>query len=230
MPDDFLFVSEEPAGRYVLPADMVHDLSVVAGLEEYLVEQLADALEDERGILTEDRVGELVQCHFAEAAIAESVARTIRNLPLEQVRQVLALVDRWRQVSKAGLELLPDDVFGRLHRNIDILIRDYPGVALMRKAQRLLRDTGNEFVSALFVCDLRPVFDKLHERVEGFVALANLRLRYVRQNAERDSFEIALTEDELKALIKAGQKARQKLKILRRTVPNLVQTRESSNE
>ncbi|HVA46794.1 MAG TPA: hypothetical protein VNH11_10555 [Pirellulales bacterium] len=66
MPDEFLLVPDEVSGR-ALPPEMVGDLRVVAGLDEELVEQLAHSLKAERGILTEDRVGDLVQHCFDDA-------------------------------------------------------------------------------------------------------------------------------------------------------------------
>lgn len=93
----------------------------------------------------------------------------------------------------------------------------------MRKAQRLLRDTGNEIRDSIFICDLRPVFDDSQERVEGFVTLANLRIRYTRQSGRRATFEIALTEEELTTLIENGQKALAKLKVLKETVHDILE-------
>ena len=222
MPDDFVVVSpEELATGRVLPPEMVRDLRTVAGVETAAVDGFTQALRQETGVLTEERLENLTK-QFFDDPTAESVVRTIQNVPPELKQKILALVDRWRQVSDEQRQLLPDAEFAALQRNLDSLVQDYPGLALMRKAQRLLRDTGNEIEDSIFICDLRPVFDKPQERIEGFVALANLRVRYVRQSGDRDVFEITLTEDELSMLVEQGQKALNKLKVLKETVHDLI--------
>lgn len=224
MPDEFMVVSpEELAAGRVLPPEMVRDLLAVAAVEKAAVDGLTQALRQETGVLTAERLDNLTKQFFDDAATAESVARTLQNFPPEHKQKFLELFDRWRQVDEQRRKLLPDVKFAALQRNLDSLVQDYPGLALMRKAQRLLRDTGNEILDSIFICDLRPVFDKPQKRVEGFVALANLRLRYLRQSGQRDVFEITLTEDELSMLVEQGQKALNKLKVLKETVHDLIQ-------
>ena len=223
MPDEFMVVSQEElaTGRF-LPSEMVRDLRTVAAVETAAVDGLTQALRQETGVLTEERLENLTK-QFFDDATAESVARTLQNLGPKSKQKILALVDCWRQASDEGRQSLPDAVFAALERNLDALVQDYPSLALMRKAQRLLRDTGNEIEDSIFICDLRPVFDKPQERVEGFVALANLRFRYIRQSGQHDVFEITLTEDELSTLVEQGQKALNKLKVLKETVHDLIQ-------
>jgi len=224
MPDEFMVVSpEELATGSFLPPQMVHDLRTVAAAETAAVDGLTQALRQETGVLSEERVENLTKQFFDDNATAESVGRTIQNLRPEDRQKILTLVDRWRQVSDERREFLPDAEFASLKQNLDSLLQDYPGLELMRKAQRLLRDTGNEIEDLIFICDLRPVFDKPQEQVEGFVALANLRIRYTRQSGQRDAFEIALTEEELSTLVEQGQKALNKLKVLGESVHELIQ-------
>lgn len=223
MSDEFMVVSsEELASGRVLPLEMVQDLRAVATVESSAVSRFTEALKQGTGVLTEERI-ETLGRQFFDDPNAESVVRTLQNVRPEFKVKLLALVDRWRKSSDERKQFLTDTDFAALQRNLDCLVQDYPGLALMRKAQRLLRDTGNEIDDAIFICDLRPVFDKLQERIEGFVALANLRVRYVRQSGERDVFEIALTEDELSMLVDHGQRALNKLKVLKETVHDLIQ-------
>jgi len=118
---------------------------------------------------------------------------------------------------------MSDSEFAALQKNLNSLIQEYPSLELMRKAQRLLRETGNEFEAASFTCDLRPVFDTQQERIEAFVTLANLRIQHVQQSGRREVFEIALTESELQTLIERGKNALGKMKVLKGTVRDLLQ-------
>ena len=223
MPDKIIDVTQgELATGRVLPPGMVRDLRAVAAVETSAVGGFAQALRQETGVLTKQRVENLTR-QFFDDATAESVVRTILILRPESKEELLALVDRARQVSDERRQLLPDAEFAALKRNLDALGQDYPSLALMRKAQRLLRDTGNEIVDSIFICDLRPVFDEPQKRVEGFVALANLRVQYIRQNGDRDVFEIVLTEDEVLTLIQQAKKALKKMKVLKETVHELIQ-------
>ncbi len=204
-----------------LPPEMVDDLRTVAKLNDSDLKRLCDGITHVQGVLTNDQLEELTKQIFEDDAVTEAVTRTIRNIPPEIKRDILAIVDRWRHVTPKRLERFPDRDFESLQRNLELLVQDYPGVALMRKAERLVRDTGNEFNDVLFICDLRPIFNEEHSRVEGFLAIVNLRLRYLSQNGDTDVFELALTEDELETLIEKAQKAIHKLSVLRDTVHDL---------
>lgn len=208
-------------GRF-LPPQMVQDLRTVAAVEITQIDELTQCLQQESGILSEEKVETLTR-RFFDDQTADAVGRTIQNIRSEDRQKILTLVERWRQGSEEAKEMLPDSVFAALRKNLDALLQDYPGLSLMRKAQRLLRETGNEIEDLIFVCDLRPVFDQTHEHIEGFVALANLRVRYTEQGGQRGSFELALTEEELSTLVEHGQKALGKLRVLKETAHGLIQ-------
>lgn len=142
----------------------------------------------------------------------------MQNLRPRDTSQVLALVDRWRRISEERTKSLPDDAYQSLQRNVELLINAHPALELMRKSQRLLRDTGNEIDNATVICDLRPVFDAAHNQIEGYVALATLCIRYIRQNNDRDVFEVCLTEDEVSMLIETANDALKKLQIMKDSV------------
>ncbi len=158
-----------------LPPEMLRDLLAVAAVEAAAIEGFVHALRQETGVLAEQRLAELAGRFFNDDAVAESVVRTLQNVPPKFKQNVLALVDRWRRVSDERRKVFADAKFEALRRNLELLVQDLPSLSLMRKAQRLLRDTGNEFQDAVVICDLRPVFDESQKRVEGFVALSNLR-------------------------------------------------------
>ena len=224
MPDERALTTLKEVGNgTTLPPKMIEDLRHIADLDTTVVEGLSKAVAATPGVLTRDRLHELIKEAITDEKAAGSVARTLRNMPPEIKEEILGIVDRWRHSNKKRLELLSDSIFDALKRNIDLLVQDYPAVSLMRKAERLLRDTGNEFEEALFICDLRPIFDKPQKRVEGFVALTTFRLRYLRQSGDSDFFELTLTEDELSTLVEHAQRALNKLRVLKESIHDLVQ-------
>lgn len=219
--DRFMVVSpEELASGRALPPQMVEDLRLLADIDERSITEIANTLRNEQGVLTEERFSEAISEHVDEDAV-NVVMRTIQRIPPEFVQQVIALINRWRQLSETNLQVFPDEVFAELKCNLAILTQEFPSVLLMRKGNRLLRDTGNELAEVAYICDLRPVFDDAHERVEGFVALANLRLRFVRQNGDHDVFELAITEGELHTLMERSQDALDKLRVMKETVASV---------
>lgn len=223
MPEEFAIVSpEDIATGRLLPPEMLRDLRAVATAEMDAIQGLSQALRQETHILSDDRLEEAVKDFFEDDAVGQAVTRALQNVRSESKQMLLALVDRWRKAKAERREFLSDEDFAALQQNLDLLVQDYPSLTLMQKAQRLLRDTGNEIDDTLIICDLRPVFDEPRERVEGFVAIANLRIRYIRQNGDRDVFEIALTQEELSVLVEQGQKAIRKLEVLKETVHDLV--------
>ena len=76
MPDEFVVVSpEELAERRGLPPEMLRDLQTVAAAEPAAVDDFTQALRQESGVLTEERLDTLSRQFFDEAN-AESVLRT----------------------------------------------------------------------------------------------------------------------------------------------------------
>jgi len=222
MSDEVPFVSRDDiaTGR-ALPPGMVRDLRAIASADSTGIDKLSQALMEETGVPTEERIEEIARQYFNDGA-AESIANTVRILNPESKQKIFAVVALWRQTSDENRQLMPDSEFEALQRNLDSLIQDYPGLELMRKAQRLLRETGNEFEAASFTCDLRPVFDSPQEHVEGFLTLATLRIQHVRQSGQREVFEIALTENELLTLVDRGKNALRKMEVLKETVRDLL--------
>ena len=58
------------------------------------------------------------------------------------------------------------------------LIAEPTGLAKQFKAQRLVGAIGAELADFRIICDIRPIFDQKHERIDGAIPLAMLRLEY----------------------------------------------------
>lgn len=224
MNDESLEVLPEDVmtGR-AIPPEMIRDLRVVAQLDARTVGRIAQHLSQLQGFAVKESVKEGVQSclQVPNADLADNIVRTLLNLKPGDVARIVKTVDRWRRSTEERIELFTDELFASLERNLRVLVADYPSVELIRKANRLLRDVGNEFKSVAFFCDMRPVFDEPRENVEGFLTLANMRLIYVNQVGERHACEVALTEEELKKLIENSQKALAKLDVLKTTSEKL---------
>ena len=62
---------------------------------------------------------------------------------------------------------------------------------------------GAELDDFRIICDIRPIFDKQRERIEGAIPLAVLRLEYSKPDGESAVVEVRVTE---KQIAKFGEK------------------------
>jgi hypothetical protein len=218
LPEDFI------SGR-AIPPEMIRDLRVIAQIDARTVGRIGEHFSQLQGLTAKNSVKEGVQSCLQESNpdFAENIVRTLLNLKPHDIARTVKTVDSWRHSSEERHSVFTDELFAALERNLQVLVADYPSIALIRKANRLLRDVGNEFKSVAFFCDMRPVFDEPRKKVEGFVVVANMRLIYVSQNGDRHACEVALSEDELRKLIKTSEEALAKLDVLRATSAKLGQ-------
>jgi hypothetical protein len=223
MADDFLFISPEDAiSGKALPSEMLHDMELLAQLPSDVSVDIAETLRQEGGILSEDRLEEIVTSRVDDQTVALRLAAIISSVRQEQVERTLALVDKWRKHNQERNSRYNDAWFDSLKSNFSTLIQDFKSVLLMRKAEHLLRILSNEVADVDIICDLRPVFDEEHSQIEGYVLVATLRLEYLLQNGQRSTFEVALTEQELKGLVDQGSDALQKIDIMKDTFEGLI--------
>jgi hypothetical protein len=204
----------------VVSPEMVQDLRVVAQLDGAAVARITGGLSQLQGFQTQDTVRQALQTCLAQPNpdVAKSILRTLLNLKQNELDRTLSNLDRWRQKTPDRQSDFTDDMFQSLRRNLESLVGSYAGIDLLRKANRLLREVGNEFKDIAFFCDMRPVFDRSRTNVEGFVTLANMRLVYLSQDGSRHACELALTEEELRRMISEGNKALGKLDVLKATI------------
>jgi hypothetical protein len=208
-------IQDSTSAAIPIPDEMIRDLGMVAAPPIEPLREVARCLKETHGVITRDLLREQISSFVPEEAF-DAVAATVQTIRPRSKAAFLQVVDQWRMQDPENLERISDEHFNRLEANLDALVGDYPGLQLMRKADLLLRDTGNEFESVKFLCDLRPVFDDDHTHVEGYVLLANLRFRYHDQAGTRKAFELALTEDELDLLASEVSDAQQKIEVLKR--------------
>lgn len=203
----------EPAALRAVPPQLLADLLLVAQLDEESIRRISDELRGSAGMLSQDRIGEIANEHLAGDR-AQAVARIIANVEPAEVPSVLSLFDEPSRRNAAEPDAPSSATISKLKGNLSALVQDYPALRLMHKAQRLVRQIGNELQSVVFICDLRPVYDEDHTEVAGFVPLVNMQLGYSKQNGDQDVLEATLTGDELRQFLGRGHDALNKLRIL----------------
>jgi hypothetical protein len=209
-----IFPDDVMMGR-ALPGAMLVDLKRISELTEEQIGKVDKALTSQDGLITVSDFRKLMASHF-DSDLSASVTRTVISVIPEMVDQYSTVLERYRASNEQVAKMFTEATMDALKKNLNALIKDRPAIRLMRKAQRLLGDTGNELSSVFFVCDLRPVFDEAHENVEGLISLANLRLGYKTQSGHNVNLELALSENDLDFLIEQCEDAKAKLAVLER--------------
>ncbi len=221
MPKQVVFVLDPTMQRgrvRSVPREMVRDLLTVSQVPRELITELAKKLENESGFVTPDRLAEVVGEVLTDSSHVNATLAALNNLRPDQVDQTIRNLNDWREADQANAKQFPAEAFASLKEQLPLLIRDYPGLERYRKAEWLASVTGNTLETLELICDLRPVFDKGREVVEGLIPLTTLKLVYSGQDGVSQSVDVLLAADELDDLLNKANKAKQKLAALRECV------------
>jgi hypothetical protein len=197
---------------------MLADLRIVVSIPGDTLRQLAEAFESQTGFLNADACVELIRKLVPDEAQASAAFNAVQNLRPESLEQLISVIGNWRNESDENAQSLSEADYADLQARLPILIRDYPALNRMQKAQRLMNVLGNEVKGIGFICDARPVFNKTHDEIEGLVPLTTLKIIYERQNLDAEEIEFVLTESDLDQLISEANEARKKLSVLKNRV------------
>ena len=77
------------------------------------------------------------------------------------------------------------------------LVAEPIGLAKQYKARQLVDAIGAELDDFRIICDIRPIFDQKHERIDGAIPLATLRLEYSEPDGESAVVELRITEKQI---------------------------------
>lgn len=233
MPESVLYLRGFPGtGRFdTADPTMLADFKLIAGLSNDQVQVLSNELERQPGFLHTEALRECIGAYFQDEKTVLAVLRALQSLEPDDLDRVLKQVDHARNAEKQST--LDDAKMTNLRQNLSILIRIYPALVRFEKAQRLAKLTGQRLESADLICDLRPIFDSLGERVEGMFPYTRLRLVATGADGLPRDFEAELTVEQVYGLFESSRKAKTKLDALRKTLkewipggfPDLPETR-----
>ena len=206
----------------MVPPSILEGLHLVASLDLEVVKKISQVIGDLDGLsnrqLVEESIAKVLPDEQQNTTV--EIYKIITALNEEEIPKVVRIVKSWAARKESRKELFPESLISKLEPNLRELIGGAT-IDLIKKADRLIRDTSNELDSFKFICDLRPVFDDSREEIDALVLLANLRIRYLGQNGEKGAFEIALTEDELTQLKEEVESAIGKMNVMKKLSTNL---------
>lgn len=195
-----------------LPEQMIKDLIAVSQVPHEDLSRLAEMLQKQEGFLDMRRLATQASLALKQESHKLAAVATITNLRASRLDKILQGLQSWHDASPRNAERLPD--VQAVADALRIIVRDYPALARYRKAQHLASLTGQKVESVDFLCDLRPVFDKDRQSVEGVIALTTIRITLEQADESTKVFEAVIPEGALDELIEKARKAKQKLDVL----------------
>lgn len=95
------------------------------------------------------------------------------------------------------------------------LVAEPIGIAKQYKARELVDVIGAELDSFRIICDIRPIFDRSRERIDGAIPLTLLRLDYSKPDGESAVVEVRVTEKQIAQFEDKIADAKLKLKMIK---------------
>lgn len=192
----------------------VDDLLAVAAQPASELARLVDLITAETGFLTLGRLVELASQVFADPAVAEAVANTVYSVHPDDVEQTVADLKGWRQFDPKQGAVVTDERLAAVAERVKQLAQPYPALERRRKADRLARLAGPRCDTVDVLCDFRPVFDHMRERIEGLLPQITLRLQVTSAAGDPSVYEVRLSEAGLGQLADQAERAMRKVRVM----------------
>lgn len=191
--------AEDMLAQRAIPPQAQIDFLAISELSADACEEIVAALEslsasDDR--LPQEAIAEVLGEGHDE--LVGAILRLNVSIEPDQLDTTFHTLNRWVEGSPERQTVFTQERLQRLYENAAMIARPFDAIVLNEKAGKVIRATGNELLRISSYCDLRPVFDDAREHVDAFVLLANLRIEYLTQSSDKQVFELALTEDELR--------------------------------
>ena len=225
MPKQVIFIADpsvEFFGGQAVSKKMVEDMLTISSVATEAVVRLAEALEQELGIPTSERLDQIVSEFVPDKTQASAIRTALVNLWRSRVDPLLRELEEWRTADPRNTERLSDHKYAAIKERLLQLIRDYPALKRFRKARRLITLTGSRVQEIEILCDIRPVFDEDRKKIEGMIPLTTLKMAYEGQDEESKVVEVLLSPEMLDKILSEAQKAKQKLTTLQNLVSELL--------
>ncbi len=133
------------------------------------------------------------------ASIVSSISGFIHDADMDAM-DAMDVLGRAIEENAGGLE--PQDR-RKLTERLRKLAAEPIGIAKQYKAQQLVDATGAELDDFRILCDIRPIFDRERDRIEGAIPLSILRLEFTKADGESAVAEVRVTE---KQIVEFGKK------------------------
>jgi hypothetical protein len=202
--------------------ELIRDAKVLLGIEPELLKSAAESLRAYPGFLDHRATQDVLCSLIGDEDACRAVTRVVVNVDkiLRASSQSLSrlLSDEVRWLGTEGSqpkERLSRSEFDGLRERMPLIIQRFPGLDRQAKAQRLAEATGLPLERIDIICDLRPVFDRDREQVEGVMPYTALKIVCKGVDGLPVTLEAVLSHRDVAQLAKASSEAEKKLARLR---------------
>ncbi len=98
------------------------------------------------------------------------------------------------------------------------LVAEPIGIAKQYKARELVDAIGAELDSLRIICDIRPIFERSRERIDGAIPISILRLEYTTSDGDSAVVELRVTEKQITQFEDKIADAKLKLRMIKELV------------
>ena len=202
----------------VIPERMLADLINLAGISPETLGKISDSLLNTEGFLSDSELEKKIKTHLSDKDEFKAVLNTLENISSDRIEWILQTLSKWRAAKEENQSRLPLETIEALRSALPTLIKNYPALERMRKAETLELALGQGLESVQFICDARPVFDKERKLIEGFATITTLKLELEEDSESRQKIEVRISPEMLDELIEKSQQAKVKIKTLREQI------------
>ncbi|REJ66332.1 MAG: hypothetical protein DWQ31_14775 [Planctomycetota bacterium] len=213
---------------FPLPIDvtepMVRDASQLLEIDESVFDRLVGSLSSFDGFMDQQKLTELLARLLADESRAARVVAFMQSFwraygrSSERVQRFADDISNWLSENDESGEIVATRQRDTLHSRIRGALTSYPCLLRQAKAENLSTTIGNPLEKLELICDVRPVFDKAKENIEGMIPLTWLHIVAKQADGLPKAFEVVLSEQDLSVMEDAVQQARKKLKHIRKVV------------
>lgn len=197
------FLLETPPFRFLADhlaqdADFLEDAQLILKLDEDAYLRLATQLAKTDAFLSHSELSRIVGEVLDEgsghiASIIDRIGAIVHDADMDAMDAMDAL---GRAIEEKAESLEPQER-RTLTERLRKLVAEPIGIAKQHKARQLVDAIGAELDDFRIICDIRPIFDRKRERIDGAIPLAILRLDYSKPDGESAVVEFRVTEKQI---------------------------------
>lgn len=196
--------------------DFQTDLRRIVDLDEDAYLKLASQLaRSEKFLSRSDLVELVVNCLGAGFEAVARIIYRIGGIVHDAEMNAADAMDELARAIEDKTESLTPDERKTLTDRLRKLVAEPNGIAKQYKARDLVDAIGSELDSFRIICDIRPIFDRNRERIDGAIPLTVLRLDYTKPDGESAEVEVRLTENQISQFEEKIADTKLKLKMIK---------------
>jgi len=208
--------------EFGVPDDLIRDAKLLLDLDPQVIGSVRDELQAFPRFLDRKTTESVLRSLIDDGEFCHKLARLISGVDDrlrttgQSVEEFLSVIERW--LADEGNQrkgLLSEGEFQEVQRRLPLVVGPFPGHERQAKAERLSQTTGLPLEKIEIICDLRPVFDKGRDTVEGIIPYTTLKIVCKGPDGLPVALEAILSQDDVAQLAKASADAKKKLAGLR---------------